>query len=272
MLRRAKNSKWFWNRHNPIAYAAILTALIFVGYLVIGMREVCYEHYCKPNIQIFWESDPNEIGDTLAGLFSVLAFVWIIATVLLQSRELAAQREQLELATHESERMATTLQAQTNLMQTQTEMILADSERRRAQDAGLVLDTMLQGLSNLLNLEAEYFASISNGEPPIFLPREAEEIDQYILRNRGFAENFFRSIESSGSVSTSRAVAPYIIVRRRVSEIAEVFNSLPEYQVARLRNMGLKAFERELDEVLNSSVWSERCSDPQNPLNFLGAA
>ena len=42
-------------------------------------------------------SPPNEIGDTFAGVAGVLAFLWIIVTVWLQSQELAAQREELKL-------------------------------------------------------------------------------------------------------------------------------------------------------------------------------
>ncbi|GLO69003.1 hypothetical protein MACH17_05200 [Phaeobacter inhibens] len=42
-------------------------------------------------------SPSNEIGDTFAGVAGVLAFLWIIVTVWLQSQELAAQRKELRL-------------------------------------------------------------------------------------------------------------------------------------------------------------------------------
>ena len=35
---------------------------------------------------------PSEMGDTLAGAFSALAFVWIIVTVFMQAHELREQR------------------------------------------------------------------------------------------------------------------------------------------------------------------------------------
>jgi hypothetical protein len=47
-------------------------------------------------IVAFLLSPPNEIGDTFAGLAGVLAFLWIIITVWLQSEELSAQRKELK--------------------------------------------------------------------------------------------------------------------------------------------------------------------------------
>ena len=44
-------------------------------------------YYCR---------SPNEIGDFLAGGFAPLAFFWLVAAVLIQSKELKAQQEVLE--------------------------------------------------------------------------------------------------------------------------------------------------------------------------------
>ncbi|UWP92656.1 putative phage abortive infection protein [Aliiroseovarius crassostreae] len=52
------------------------------------------------------KSPPNEIGDTLAGIAGALAFLWIIVTVQLQSKELKAQRLELKLARKEYAKMA----------------------------------------------------------------------------------------------------------------------------------------------------------------------
>ena len=38
---------------------------------------------------------PNELGDTFAGAFAPVAFVWLVAAVMLQRNELAAQRQEL---------------------------------------------------------------------------------------------------------------------------------------------------------------------------------
>jgi hypothetical protein len=39
----------------------------------------------------------GEIGDPLAGIFAPLAFLWLVAAVLVQSQELQEQRKELKL-------------------------------------------------------------------------------------------------------------------------------------------------------------------------------
>lgn len=64
-------------------------------------------------ILAFLTSPPNGIGDTLAGLAGVLAFMWIIITVWLQSQELSAQRKELK-ATRKEVRLSRKAYEKTN--------------------------------------------------------------------------------------------------------------------------------------------------------------
>jgi hypothetical protein len=57
-------------------------------------------------------SPSNEIGDTFAGVAGVLAFLWIIVTVWLQSEELAEQRKELKRQADEFNAMNTNLRSQ----------------------------------------------------------------------------------------------------------------------------------------------------------------
>jgi hypothetical protein len=50
---------------------------------------------CSTKWQLFLVSDPNEVGDTLAGFAGALAFIWIIVTVAVQSIELQEQRKEI---------------------------------------------------------------------------------------------------------------------------------------------------------------------------------
>ncbi|UJW85754.1 CCDC90 family protein [Devosia sp. SL43] len=61
----------------------------------------------------------NEIGDLLAGLFSPVAFVWLVAAVIMQSSELRAQRQELELTRKEYELTRAEVEAQRLAMQEQ---------------------------------------------------------------------------------------------------------------------------------------------------------
>jgi RNAse (barnase) inhibitor barstar len=69
-------------------YALLMTALLWQS------------NSCDTSITIpVWSAiaclKPNELGDTLAGLFAPLAFFWLVAAVYIQSLELRAQREEL---------------------------------------------------------------------------------------------------------------------------------------------------------------------------------
>ena len=88
----------------PVIWGWVLTGgvLLFGG--VLGFIPTCDSAGdCQSKFAAFWSAPPNEIGDTLAGFAGALAFVWIIVTVMLQSRELKAQREELRLTRSEME-------------------------------------------------------------------------------------------------------------------------------------------------------------------------
>ena len=50
--------------------------------------------------------DSNEIGDALAGLFSPVAFVWLVIAALMQRQELKLQREELKQQRKATKKMA----------------------------------------------------------------------------------------------------------------------------------------------------------------------
>ncbi len=66
---------------------------------------------------------PNEVGDLLAGLFAPLAFLGLFWAVLIQSRELKAQREELSLTREEMVATRATLGEQANEMKASTKLI-----------------------------------------------------------------------------------------------------------------------------------------------------
>lgn len=60
---------------------------------------------------------PNEVGDFLAGFAGALAFIWIIAAILLQREELQLQRQELALTRAETHRLADEAQRQALALQ-----------------------------------------------------------------------------------------------------------------------------------------------------------
>lgn len=91
---------------------------------------------CVTKLSRLLESSPNEVGDALAGVASTLAFLWIILTVMMQSKELKAQRSELEMtrAEHKRQRLLT----EANLIATEH-----DSSVRDQQDAWRHFEALL---------------------------------------------------------------------------------------------------------------------------------
>lgn len=75
----------------------------------------------------------NELGDFLAGAFAPLAFLWLAATVLIQSKELAAQREELGMTRQEMQASVEQMRAQTQIFQEEQ-----DRKRQEIKDAHFV--------------------------------------------------------------------------------------------------------------------------------------
>jgi hypothetical protein len=98
----------FWRFGNPIMWACLAT-MGFIALIVwFGLAPTCNGDLfpkgdCPPKWRHLYAAPPNEVGDTLAGLAGVLAFIWLIATVLLQSVELGEQRRVLALQKEEME-------------------------------------------------------------------------------------------------------------------------------------------------------------------------
>lgn len=119
---------------------------LVVGYVLTGIWAVILAAY------LFWPSsgrwtkllevDPNAFGDFLAGAFAPLAFLWLVVTVMLQSRELRLQREELKQNRAALELQATELHQSVKELQNQNE-ILREQQRlteRRELSTGLAIE------------------------------------------------------------------------------------------------------------------------------------
>ncbi len=100
------------------------------GYLVWHSKASMTGSECLSSIPCL---DPNEWGDLLAGLFAPIAFLWLVATVWIQSDELRLQREELALTRVEMEHTREVLTQQ------------AEESRRQAEFVGTQTDILKRG-------------------------------------------------------------------------------------------------------------------------------
>ncbi len=133
----------------PVIWGWGLTVLVAFGAVVLGFGPICEDGVCQTKFAALWAAPPNEIGDTLAGFAGALAFVWIIVTVMLQSKELKAQREVLFLTKTEMEEQRKATQDMARSMKAQAEIFEDERQTRLATRAKDVLDQRVRSLVKL---------------------------------------------------------------------------------------------------------------------------
>lgn len=108
-----------WFRRNWVLVAAVLLTL---GWAMVAYFMLSSSAPCRVDEKVvgFLECrSSNEVGDLLAGLFSPVAFVWLVAAVVMQSSELRAQREELCLTRREYELTRLEVEAQRKALESQ---------------------------------------------------------------------------------------------------------------------------------------------------------
>ena len=263
-----KSSRAFWRLQNPIMWACLVT-LAFVGLILcFGLASTCNEVLfpkgdCPPKWRHLLVAPPNEVGDTLAGLAGVLAFVWLIATVLLQATELREQREEFE-------RMADAQSAQAILVERQTSILYRERELREQAEYRSYTNELISSLARALQMEASrqdlnrpFFVS---GLPrlKIFEPQMVEETaEEYVFRNSHAVGKFIHELAQG----TSEGAPPFRGSRQFYTQIEEVLfkisacgGKLGRDQAEKLRSLGIWRLSVELSDFLKADIWHEDAS------------
>lgn len=82
-----------------ILYPTYVSVILFLGFILLAFSKGLFL------------KDINEIGDSLAGFSGVLAFLWLIVTVLLQNRDLNLQYNEIKEMRAASESQAQSLES-----------------------------------------------------------------------------------------------------------------------------------------------------------------
>lgn len=119
------------DKRSPIIAGALVLTITFLGVFgwLLSGTDTCPEGWW------LWHRlgclEPNELGDTFAGAFAPVAFVWLVAAVLLQRNELAAQRQELR----ESREVATqqVIEARRNVAFIEEQTAILEQSRKREE-------------------------------------------------------------------------------------------------------------------------------------------
>jgi hypothetical protein len=139
-MEAEKPSRW----RSPLLWGALATlAVILFGawsfYMPACSLGFQQQVVCTSKWFYLSRATPNEVGDTLAGFAGTFAFIWIIATVAMQSQELAAQREELKLTRKETTRTADALAEQVKVLLDEQKQRL---ESRKERTLNALLDSL----------------------------------------------------------------------------------------------------------------------------------
>jgi hypothetical protein len=154
-----KNEKW---RLSWLAAATVVTVLylLFLFAVLLPNTSSCSSNDGSFLSRILSCRTPNELGDFLSGAFAPVAFLWLVAAVLIQAQELRAQREELAMTRQEladsrevmkeqaeqARNQAVQAQRQANFIGEQTENLKRQAEDYYREKQDRMFDEMLRAL------------------------------------------------------------------------------------------------------------------------------
>lgn len=266
---------------------AVLTILIVVFFAFIAFFPVGSGEDRMIRIVHLWHEPFNVWGDTLAGIAGVLAFLWIIITVHIQSRELRAQQEQLALTREElaetrkaTQDMALSQADQVNILKEQG-AIFEDEQRQRREDrAEKLLEQLLEELVLLARNEDEltrtwvifplegdmrstkrwfFYASRMKLETPTL-----DQQLQWVARHADAHSDYLISLEEKGQLDRKSTNYEYYADADQIlNEILELKDQLGDHHLARLRKLKVQDLQDALQRILKADIWavSEDCAE-----------
>lgn len=266
----------------PLKVGGALTKSFLISIVLLAiLPQHTLENGWQVRIWAFLLSPPNEIGDTLAGIAGVLAFLWIIVTVWLQSMELKEQRKELQATRVELKLTRETQQEQLIAFKAQGVIFLDEQKQRKEVTEREVLNERIILLSSKMNFfrndtfiiakAGKYFSgervhfvsgSVPSGLKMGMLPEDKGLSPQdEILQASIFFEHLFdvlNEIQSSGGLVTrSDGKAYFREVLELFKEIAASQNRLgpaDKYVVDRLR---IRRSQRVMNDILELTIWEE---------------
>jgi hypothetical protein len=266
--RRPKKDR-FWHMHNPIAWATFASLVFATIIFVFALAPTCNPELfsggvCPPKWKHIYVARPNEVGDTLAGLAGVFAFIWLIGTVLLQSMELREQRKEFREQRIATQDMARAMAAQATVFE--------DEQRQRDElRAKELLEQKLKTLRGWMTDEGkkvrwkrtEQQSSFTIVSPIVRLfniqRSDVEMVDSEFFRtqSKNLEKKFglLNKLEGSKDLVERAEKAVVEPLLSFLCEISNLADRLSEDQLERIENNGINSFERTVQNAMNDTIW-----------------
>lgn len=245
----------------PLKVGRALTKIFLFAIFALALLPQKTESGWSIRIVEFLLAPANEIGDTLAGIAGVLAFLWIIVTVWLQSQELAAQREELELTRKEFSKMALAQEKQVASLEVQGEIFREEQTQRAEDRAGATLERLLDGLAYSIDREAKESSLLGNlpsRRLHIFHERFGQEVDAYLADSSRLVQRFwFRYNGEFAEGEFEGWVGYYEDIREILNRISTLEPELSNDDKQRLDNVNFKQLLEDINEFIDIAPWGD---------------
>ncbi|MCB1355792.1 MAG: hypothetical protein KDK53_04585 [Maritimibacter sp.] len=272
----------FFRWGNPILWGIVATVVVTLGGAWLAILPTCNEgvfgpYDCEPKYLAFLGASPNEVGDTLAGFAGAFAFIWLIATVWLQSQELAEQRREIQAQREATEGMAVAQGDQVELLRAQGDIFL-DEQRQRDEDrARRLAEELLKGLVvDLRDASAvAHWARELQPDPRLRNQKKAfhhirltgDDFDwsadpsQIIRETAKNVEKLIPSFRDMSKIKNrSHMPAEFPKIQEKIRRIEVLKQRLSDDQKEYISNAHIDLLSEKLTELLSLDVWIE---DPQ---------
>lgn len=268
MIKDAKNQSPF--RINWLATAGIFTAMYLIAlvFVLIPETSLCSAGESFTQRLLACRS-LNELGDFLAGAFAPVAFLWLVAAVLIQAQELRAQREELAMTRQEladsrevmkvqaeqARNQALQAQRQADFIGEQTENLRRQSEEAHRERQDRVFEELLhathkESLSKLSSAEhhVQTESGLNLSRFPDFRKQTydeaffdmAQHLDNLRLLLRSISKTARWPLNTEPLIELSNSIIIAIAMESKISPAGQV----------KMNSLGLKRIHSSIGEII----------------------
>ena len=213
----------------------------------------------------------NELGDALAGAFAPVAFLWLAGAVFIQSKELEAQRQELNETQEVMREQVEEMRASTALLREQTDVIKRDQIRKDQEQAdrdfdGLYLRILAQirekpRLSVVFQYEldvehpdgrtvrgitASEFEIISHTQKDFFYGVDGQQT----LKRTAAATESLRGLADGGIVIIAESRATFLQLASDVGTLCDMIGMLSSHKRIHVSSGNFDLFRAALRDLL----------------------
>ncbi len=168
---------WFKEHTILIVLAVLTVAWLSTG----GVYLTCWVGW--DNIRL---AEFNAVGDFLAGFFSPLAFAWFVGALVLQSKELSLQREELEETRKTLEAQRAEMAESAKQAKIQAEALSASMEIQKGQYFSAEIRYETAVITEFLYLNLDSFFPNENDSQPVSSKIQKEKCVDYYIKEFEF--------------------------------------------------------------------------------------